>query len=72
MESFLILEVFGGLTFKVNNMKAMKIWFGLMVVTFMSISVYTLMTQQYGLMFCNLLGVLLSVEGLWYSNVKNK
>ena len=53
-------------------MKVMKIWFGLMVVTFMSISVYTLMTQQYGLMFCNLLGVLLSVEGLWFSNVKNK
>jgi len=39
------------------------------MTTFVSMTVYSIMTQQYGLMLCNIYGVLLTLGSFWWCSV---
>jgi len=39
------------------------------MTTFVSMIVYSIMTQQYGLMLCNIYGVLLTLGSFWWCSV---
>ena len=52
--------------------RVMNIGNGIAMTTFVSLTVYSGITQQYGLMLCSIYGILLNIGSFWWTNVQSK